>query len=78
MERWVAIWLDGEIEGVPSAEAYGRSTRSIRAFRGFESDRRAYMAIITARTTLRRRLRASIVRLVDVRSKEGGYPRGAR
>jgi Reverse transcriptase (RNA-dependent DNA polymerase) len=77
-ERWVALWLDGEIEGVPFAEAYGRSTRSIRAFHDFEPSRRAYMAIITARTTLRRRLRASIVRLVDVRSKEGGYPRGAR
>ncbi len=71
-ERWVALWLDGEIEGVPFAEAYGRSTRSIRAFHGFESNRRAYMVIITARTTL------GVDRAVGGRQVQGGrVPEGA-
>lgn len=76
--RWVAVWLDGELDGVPGAEAYGRSTRSIRGFRGFRRRKDEYLSIIKARATLRRRLRASIVRLVNARSKEDGYPLGAR
>ena len=33
--RWLALLLDGELQGVPYAEAYGRSLKAIRAFPNF-------------------------------------------
>ena len=71
-ERWAAVWLDGELEGVPYAEAYGRSTRAIRAFRDFERYKEHYLGIIRMRTTLRRRMRRWIVALVERGPRRAG------
>ena len=72
-ERWVALWLDGELGGVPFAEAYGRDRRAIRAFGDFESHRRAYLAVMRARAGLRGHVRASLTYIVSHRSKRSGY-----
>ncbi|MBM3273262.1 reverse transcriptase family protein [Candidatus Kaiserbacteria bacterium] len=65
-DRWMALLLDGELEGVPFSECYGRSTKAIRSFKGFWSAsragyRKACHNVISARKRLRESIRHHLV-----------------
>jgi hypothetical protein len=63
-EHCLALLLDGELQGVPYAEAYGRSLKAIRAFancwrlRGY---RQACYKVVLARAALRHAVRSTLV-----------------
>ena len=75
-ERWIALWLDGEIAGgVPTAEAYGRDRRAVRAFGDYVLRRGEYSAVLRCREALRRAVRAPLTSIVAHRTAVEGLPR---
>ena len=74
-DRWVTLWLDGELEGLPYSEAYGRDRRAIRKFRNFEQSRRHYLDIMHSRAALRAEIRAPLVAILDDRAQRAGHSR---
>ena len=81
-KRWLALLLDGEVEGVPFAEAYGRSVKAIRAFKGFWGQtrgakryRRALYDIVNARKQMRGAVRGALVDIMETLRQEAGLGR---
>ena len=75
-DRWLSLLLDGELDGVPYAEVYGRSVKAIRAFRGFWRDdlyRRQCYRVIAARADLRRAVRPILVDIQKQLAEAAGY-----
>ena len=75
-DRWLALLLDGELDGVPYAEGYGRSVKAIRGFRGFWRDdlyRRQCYRVIAARADLRRAVRPILVDIQKQLAEAAGY-----
>jgi hypothetical protein len=72
-DRWVALWLDGELEGLPYAEAYGRDRRAIHGFRDFQRSKWQYMCVMRTRAQLRRAVSAILVAILDDRARRAGF-----
>ena len=72
-KRWVALVLDGELDGVPYAEAFGRERRVVQCFCAFRTHRRAYLEVLRRRASLRAAVREHLVSIVTRRSKQSGY-----
>ena len=63
-ERWLALLLDVELQGVSYVEAYGRSLKAIRAcpyFWRLCGYRQDYYKVVSARAALRRTVRPTLV-----------------
>ena len=71
-KRWVALVLDGELDGVPYAEAFGRERRAVQRFRAFRTHRWAYLEVLRRRASLRAAVREPFVSIVTRRSKQSG------
>ena len=71
--KWAAIVLDGELDGLPLACAYGRHSRAIRAFPDFDANRLEYLEIIRWRRALRVQLAHPLVAMVRRASSRFGY-----
>ena len=74
-DRWVTLWLDGELEGLPYSEAYGRDRRVIRKFRNFEQFKWFYINIMRSRARLRAEIRTPLVAILDDRAQRAGFSR---
>jgi hypothetical protein len=75
-ERWLALLLDGELQGVPYAEAYGRSLKAIRAFPNFwrlRGYRQACYKVVSARAALRRAVRPTLVSIQCRLAVDAGF-----
>ena len=72
-KRWVALVLDGELDGVPYAEVFGRERRAVQRFRAFRTHRWAYLEALRRRASLRAAVREPLVSIVTRRSKQSGY-----
>ena len=72
-KRWAALVLDGELDRVPYAEAFGRERRAVQHFRAFRTHRRAYLEVLRRRASLRAAVREPLVSIVTRRSKQSGY-----
>ena len=75
-ERWLALLLDGELQGVPYAEAYGRSLKAIRAFPNFwrlRGYRQACYKVVSARAALRRAVRSTLVSIQCKLAVDAGF-----
>ena len=71
--KWTAILLDGELEGLPHAAAYGRHRRAIHEFPDFDEFKQPYLAILRWRGALREQLKASLLEIVKSASRRFGY-----
>ena len=74
--RWLALLLDGELQGVPYAEAYGRSLKAIRAFSNFwrlRGYRQACYMVVSARAVLRRTVRSTLVSIQCKLAVDAGF-----
>ena len=68
--------LDGELQGVPYAEAYGRSLKAIRAFPNFwrlRGYRQACYKVVSARAALRRTVRSTLVGIQCKLAVDAGF-----
>jgi hypothetical protein len=75
-ERWLALLLDGDPQGVPYAEAYGRSLKAIRAFPNFwrlRGYRQACYKVVSARAALRRAMRPTLVSIQCRLAVDAGF-----
>ena len=72
-DRWVSLLLDGELAGVPFAEAYGRDRRAVRAFTNFRWNKAGYLEVLRVREALRARLRAPLTSIMSHRARRSGY-----
>ena len=82
-QGWLALLLDGELEGVPMAEIYGRSLKAIRGFKGFwrrgrEEFRRECYAIVHRRQRLRAAVRPELVSIMRDLERRAGIVRAPR
>jgi hypothetical protein len=74
-ERWVTLWLDGEIDGgVPAAEAYGRDRRAVRLFGEYVWRREEYVEVLRCRAALRHAVRAPLTSIMVHRTAVEGLP----
>ena len=71
----MALILDGELDGVPYAESFGRDRRDVKCFRAFSTHRRAYLEVLRRRALLRAAVREPLVSIVTRRSRQSGYLR---
>jgi hypothetical protein len=71
-EIWAAILLDGELDGVPFAEAYGRHRRAIHEFPDFDVFKHQYLTILEWKA-LRETLKAPFLEIVKAASRRFGY-----
>ena len=71
--KWAAILLDGELDGVPFAEAYGRHRRAIHEFPDFDVFKHQYLTILEWRKALRETLKAPLLEIVKAASRRFGY-----
>ena len=75
-ERWLALLLDGELQGVSYAEAYGRSLKTIRAFSNFwrlGGYRQACYKVVSARAAFRRVVRPTLVSIQCKLAVDAGF-----
>jgi hypothetical protein len=79
-DRWLALILDGELNGLPFAEAYGRSVQAIRRFKGLWRSkvyRQRCYAVVRARKELRGEVRATLVAIMRQLEEAQGIRRWA-
>ena len=78
--EWLALLLDGELQGVPFAEVYGRSLKAVRGFKGFWRPERAAFRrdcykIVESRRRLRTATRPILVDIMRDLERRAGIVR---